>query len=191
MDGQQCPRQGLTLQPEWIPTDVPCEGNPKDSSTSGEPGRLSGMPMAEGMGCWVEDCSRAPCAEASYSPSVQLLGRPVLGTNSQHFHIKAALELCSTSTQQQSHEKVLAAPSQSLQAGSQGPTWCRACVGEQTALFCRIMLDTLSLEGVSQTVYILPERLLALVRPAFDLVLRRIRSLKTLRGGVRLQNRDP
>ena len=27
-------------------------------------------------------------------------------------------------------------------------------------------------------VYILPERLLALVRPAFDLVLRRIRSLK-------------
>ena len=37
---------------------------------------------------------------------------------------------------------------------------------------------TLSLEGVSQMVYILPERLLALVRPAFDLVLRRIRSLK-------------
>ena len=35
-----------------------------------------------------------------------------------------------------------------------------------------------SLEGVSQMVYILPERLLALVRPAFDLVLRRIRSLK-------------
>ena len=34
-------------------------------------------------------------------------------------------------------------------------------------------------------VYILPERLLALVRPAFDLVLRRIRT------GVRLQNRDP
>ena len=34
------------------------------------------------------------------------------------------------------------------------------------------------LEGVSQMVYILPERLLALVRPAFDLVLRRIRSLK-------------
>ena len=31
---------------------------------------------------------------------------------------------------------------------------------------------------VSQMVYILPERLLALVRPAFDLVLRRIRSLK-------------
>ena len=29
-----------------------------------------------------------------------------------------------------------------------------------------------------QMVYILPERLLALVRPAFDLVLRRIRSLK-------------
>ena len=36
----------------------------------------------------------------------------------------------------------------------------------------------LSLQGVSQMVYILPERLLALVRPAFDLVLRRIRSLK-------------
>ena len=35
-----------------------------------------------------------------------------------------------------------------------------------------------SLEGVSQMVYILPERLLALVRPAFDLVLQRIRSLK-------------
>ena len=33
-------------------------------------------------------------------------------------------------------------------------------------------------EGVSQMVYILPERLLALVRPAFDLVLRRIRSIK-------------
>ena len=39
-------------------------------------------------------------------------------------------------------------------------------------------LEALSLEGVSQMVYILPERLLALVRPAFDLVLRRIRSLK-------------
>ena len=38
--------------------------------------------------------------------------------------------------------------------------------------------QALSLEGVSQMVYILPERLLALVRPAFDLVLRRIRSLK-------------
>ena len=36
----------------------------------------------------------------------------------------------------------------------------------------------LSLEGVSQMDSILPERLLALVRPAFDLVLRRIRSLK-------------
>ena len=36
----------------------------------------------------------------------------------------------------------------------------------------------LSLEGVFQMAYILPERLLALVRPAFDLVLRRIRSLK-------------
>ena len=39
-------------------------------------------------------------------------------------------------------------------------------------------LLALSLEVVSQMVYILPERLLALVRPAFDLVLRRIRSLK-------------
>ena len=37
---------------------------------------------------------------------------------------------------------------------------------------------SLSLEGVSQMAYILPERLPALVRPAFDLVLRRIRSLK-------------
>ena len=36
----------------------------------------------------------------------------------------------------------------------------------------------LSLEGVSQMDSILPERLPALVRPAFDLVLRRIRSLK-------------
>ena len=36
----------------------------------------------------------------------------------------------------------------------------------------------LSLEGVSQMGSIPPERLLALVRPAFDLVLRRIRSLK-------------
>ena len=39
-------------------------------------------------------------------------------------------------------------------------------------------LLTLSVEGVFQLAYILPERLLALVRPAFDLVLRRIRSLK-------------
>ena len=38
--------------------------------------------------------------------------------------------------------------------------------------------EPLSLEGVFQMAYILPERLLALVRPAFDLVLRRIRSLK-------------
>ena len=37
---------------------------------------------------------------------------------------------------------------------------------------------SLSLEGDSQMAYILPERLLTLVRPAFDLVLRRIRSLK-------------
>ena len=46
---------------------------------------------------------------------------------------------------------------------------------------------SLSLEGVSQMVYILPERLLALVRPAFDLGSKS----KTLRAGVRLQNRDP
>ena len=39
-------------------------------------------------------------------------------------------------------------------------------------------VESLSLEGVSQMVYILLEGLLALVRPAFDLVLRRIRSLK-------------
>ena len=39
-------------------------------------------------------------------------------------------------------------------------------------------IDTLSVEGVFQMVYILPERLLALVRPAFDLVLQRIQSLK-------------
>ena len=37
---------------------------------------------------------------------------------------------------------------------------------------------SLSLEGVFQMDSILPERLPALVRPAFDLVLRRIRSLK-------------
>ena len=36
----------------------------------------------------------------------------------------------------------------------------------------------LSVEGVFQMAYIVPERLLTLVRPAFDLVLRRIRSLK-------------
>ena len=35
-------------------------------------------------------------------------------------------------------------------------------------------VPSLSLEGVSQMDSILPERLLALVRPAFDLVLRRI-----------------
>ena len=40
------------------------------------------------------------------------------------------------------------------------------------------VVSGLSVEGVSQMVYILPKRLLALVRPAFDLVLRRIRSLK-------------
>ena len=46
---------------------------------------------------------------------------------------------------------------------------------------CRFKLlfpPALSVEGVFQMAYILPERLLALVRPAFDLVLRRIRSLK-------------
>ena len=48
---------------------------------------------------------------------------------------------------------------------------------------------SLFLKGVSQMVYILPERLLALVRPAFDLVLRT--KSKTVRGDVRLQNRDP
>ena len=42
----------------------------------------------------------------------------------------------------------------------------------------RRSVQALSLEGVSQMDSILPERLLALVRPAFDLVLRRIRSLK-------------
>ena len=41
-----------------------------------------------------------------------------------------------------------------------------------------VFRSPLSLEGVFQMAYILPERLLALVRPAFDLVLRRIRSLK-------------
>ena len=48
-------------------------------------------------------------------------------------------------------------------------------MGRQCSLRCA---TSLSLEGVSQMVYVLPERLLALVRPAFDLVLRRIRSLK-------------
>ena len=42
----------------------------------------------------------------------------------------------------------------------------------------RKITEALSVEGVFQMAYILPERLLALVRPAFDLVLRRIRSLK-------------
>ena len=42
----------------------------------------------------------------------------------------------------------------------------------------RSFLAPLSLEGFFQMACILPERLLALVRPAFDLVLRRIRSLK-------------
>ena len=41
-----------------------------------------------------------------------------------------------------------------------------------------MIVGTLSLEGVSQMDSILPERLLALVRPAFDLVLQRIQSLK-------------
>ena len=43
-----------------------------------------------------------------------------------------------------------------------------------------MLARTLSLEGVSQMAFILPERLLALVRPAFDLVLRRILKFKTL-----------
>ena len=46
------------------------------------------------------------------------------------------------------------------------------------------------LEGFSQMVHILPERLLALVRPAFDLAAKDSKS-KTLRAGVWLQNRDP
>ena len=37
---------------------------------------------------------------------------------------------------------------------------------------------SLSLQAVSQMVYILPDRLVTLVRPAFDLVLRRNRNLK-------------
>ena len=44
-----------------------------------------------------------------------------------------------------------------------------------------IKVGALSLEGVSQMDSILPERLPALVRPAFDLVLRRIRSLNRWR----------
>ena len=60
------------------------------------------------------------------------------------------------------------------------------CFGDPSYLRCLYSagqshgrnLQSLSLEGVSQMVYILPERLPALVRPAFDLVLRRIRSLK-------------
>ena len=63
-------------------------------------------------------------------------------------------------------------------------------LGSDTRQVARQETLALSVEGVSQMVYILPEKLPALVRPAFDLVLRRIRS-KTLRGGVRLQNRDP
>ena len=40
-------------------------------------------------------------------------------------------------------------------------------------------------------VYILPERLPALVRPAFDLSPAKDSKSKTLRAGVRLQNIDP
>ena len=47
----------------------------------------------------------------------------------------------------------------------------------QSALLCRAG-QALSLEGVFQMDSILPERLLALVRPGNDLVLRRIRNLK-------------
>ena len=43
---------------------------------------------------------------------------------------------------------------------------------------CRAASSALSLEGVSQMDSILPDRLLALVRPGNDLVLRRIRNLK-------------
>ena len=49
---------------------------------------------------------------------------------------------------------------------------------------------SLSLEGVSQMVYILPERLLALVRPHLTSSCEGFES-KTLRAGVGLQNKDP
>ena len=60
------------------------------------------------------------------------------------------------------------------QVARPGRLLCRAS-GVNTSATC---VESLSLEGVSQMVYILSERLLALVRPAFDLVLRRIPSLK-------------
>ena len=46
------------------------------------------------------------------------------------------------------------------------------------ALSSSLALSVNNIVKASQMVYILPERLLALVRPAFDLVLQRIRSLK-------------
>ena len=63
-----------------------------------------------------------------------------------------------------------------LQNPSWGELWRRRCCNKAVVL--APTHGPLSVEGVSQMVYILPERLLALVRPAFDLVLRRIRSLK-------------
>ena len=55
---------------------------------------------------------------------------------------------------------------------------CGSRAPDEAAPRTAIAVVALSLEGFSQMVHILPERLLALVRPAFDLVLRRIRSLK-------------
>ena len=52
------------------------------------------------------------------------------------------------------------------------------CVPRQLAELLQLSVEeALSLEGVFQMDSILPERLPAFVRPAFDLVLRRIRSL--------------
>ena len=51
-------------------------------------------------------------------------------------------------------------------------------LADEGLVVVEVFAGGLSLEGVFQMAYILPERLLALVRPAFDLVLRRIRSLK-------------
>ena len=53
-----------------------------------------------------------------------------------------------------------------------------ACCRTRKYFRCKLISPPLSLEGVSQMDSILPERLLALVRPGNDLVLRRIRSLK-------------
>ena len=73
---------------------------------------------------------------------------------------------------------------QNLGAGAKtADHWARkyvwgASVQRLDCLLVEEVTQPLSLEGVSQMVYTLSERLLALVRPAFDLVLRRIRSLK-------------